>query len=115
MVAIVFQKNTAIIRKFFQSYNNWVLNDCCVFYVIYNILSSILMSKKKLCEWGLWNNSWVKNLPVDPLALRRKTPGQLYPTFQASRAGPKLLTYFLSSGFLCYYYCYYLESEIILH
>ena len=69
------KKNTAIIRKFFQSYNNWVLNDCCVFNVIYNILSSILVSKKKLCEWGLWNNSWVKNLPICPLAPRRKTPG----------------------------------------
>ena len=33
-------------------------------------------------ERGLWNNSWVKNLPVSPLALRRKTPGQLYPTFR---------------------------------
>ena len=32
-------------------------------------------------EWGLWNNSWVKNLPVRPLAPRRKTPGQLYPAF----------------------------------
>ena len=29
---------------------------------------------------GLWNNSWVKNLPVHPLAPRRKTPGQLNPT-----------------------------------
>ena len=28
---------------------------------------------------GLWNNSWVKNLPVRPLAPRRKTAGQLYP------------------------------------
>ena len=28
---------------------------------------------------GSWNNSWVKNLPVRPLAPRRKTPGQLYP------------------------------------
>ena len=25
---------------------------------------------------GSWNNSWVKNLPVRPLAPRRKTPGQ---------------------------------------
>ena len=33
-------------------------------------------------EWGLWNNSWVKNLPVRPLAPRRKTPGQLYPAFK---------------------------------
>ena len=32
-------------------------------------------------EWGLWNNSRVKNLPVRPLAPRRKTPGQLYPAF----------------------------------
>ena len=30
-------------------------------------------------EMGSWNNSWVKNLPVRPLAPRRKTPGQLYP------------------------------------
>ena len=48
------------------------------------ILSSILISKKKLSEWGLWNNSWVKNLPVRP---RRKTPGQLYPTFRPPRQG----------------------------
>jgi len=33
-------------------------------------------------EQGLWNNSWVKNLPVRPLAPRRKTPGQLYPMFK---------------------------------
>jgi len=33
-------------------------------------------------EQGLWNNSWVKNLPVCPLAPRRKTPGQLYPVFK---------------------------------
>ena len=32
-------------------------------------------------EWGLWNNSWVKNLLVRPLAPGRKTPGQLHPTF----------------------------------
>ena len=30
----------------------------------------------------LWNNSWVKNLPVRPLAPRRKTPGQLNPSIQ---------------------------------
>ena len=45
------------------------------------------MSKKKLCEWGLWNNSWVKNLPVRPLAPRRKTPRQLYPTFRPPGQG----------------------------
>jgi len=28
---------------------------------------------------GSWNNSWVKNLHVRPLAPRRRTPGQLYP------------------------------------
>ena len=32
-------------------------------------------------EMGLWNNSWVKNLPVRPLAPRRKTAGQQYPIF----------------------------------
>ena len=32
---------------------------------------------QKLTEMG--DNSWVKNLPVRPLAPRRKTPGQLYP------------------------------------
>jgi len=36
----------------------------------------------RLSELGLWNNSWVKNLPVRPLAPRRKTPGQLYPMFK---------------------------------
>ena len=45
------------------------------------------MSKKKLCEWGLWNNSWVKNRPIRPLAPKRKTPGQLYPTFRPPRQG----------------------------
>ena len=30
----------------------------------------------------LWNNSWVKNLPVRPLAPRGKTPGQLNPSIQ---------------------------------
>ena len=41
------------------------------------------MPKQKLfeAEWGLWNNSWVKNLPVRPLAPRRKTPVQLNPSF----------------------------------
>ena len=41
------------------------------------------MPKQKLfeAEWGLWNNSWVKNLPVRPLAPRRKTLVQLYPSF----------------------------------
>ena len=34
--------------------------------------------KQNLTE-GLWNNSWVKNLPVRPFAPGRKTPGQLYP------------------------------------
>ena len=33
-------------------------------------------------EWGLWNNSWVKNLPVRPLAPRRKTPGPAVPHIQ---------------------------------
>ena len=47
------------------------------------------MFKKMLCEWGLWNNSWVKNLPVRPLAPRRKTPGQLYPTFRPPGQGQK--------------------------
>ena len=27
-----------------------------------------------------WNNSWMKNLLVRPLAPRRKTPGQLNPS-----------------------------------
>ena len=39
---------------------------------------------------GVWNNSWVKNLPVRPLAPRRKTPGQPHPHSMTSRAGPKL-------------------------
>ena len=47
------------------------------------------MFKKMLCEWGLWNNSWVKNLPVRPLAPGRKTPGQLYPTFRPPGQGQK--------------------------
>ena len=28
---------------------------------------------------GFWDNSWVKNLSVRPLAPKRKTPGQLNP------------------------------------
>ena len=44
---------------------------------------------KMLSEWGLWNNSWVKNLPVRPLAPRRKTPGQLYPAFRPPGLGQK--------------------------
>ena len=35
-----------------------------------------------------WNNSWMKNLSVRPLAPRRKTPGQLYPTLEVSWARP---------------------------
>ena len=38
------------------------------------------MASIRLNEWGLWNNSWVKNLLVRPLAPGRKTPGQLHPT-----------------------------------
>ena len=38
-------------------------------------------------EWRLWNNSWVKNLPVRPLAPRRKTPGQLYSAFNGQPPG----------------------------
>ena len=45
-----------------------------------------------LSEWGLWNNSWVKNLPVRPLAPRRKTPGQLYPAFRPSGQGQKFIS-----------------------
>ena len=47
------------------------------------------MFKKMLCEWALWNNSWVKNLPIRPLAPRRKTPGQLTPTFRPPGQGQK--------------------------
>ena len=42
-----------------------------------------------MIEWRLRNNSWVKNLPVRPLAPRRKTPGQLYPTFRPPGLGQK--------------------------
>ena len=45
-----------------------------------------------LSEWGLWNNSWVKNLPVRPLAPRRKTPGQLCPAFRPPGQGQKFYT-----------------------
>ena len=48
-----------------------------------------LVNSKMLSEWGLWNNSWVKNLPVRPLAPRRKTPGQLYPAFRPPGQGQK--------------------------
>ena len=49
--------------------------------VIYNP-SNIQVQKqldRKLNKLGSWNNSWVKNLSVRPLAPRRKTPDQLYP------------------------------------
>ena len=48
--------------------------------------------QKMLSEWGLWNNSWVKNLPVRPLAPRRKTPGQLYPAFRPPGQGQKFIS-----------------------
>ena len=32
----------------------------------------------------------MKNLPVHPLAPRRKTPGQLHPHSMTSRAGPEI-------------------------
>ena len=32
-------------------------------------------------EQELWNSTWLKNLPECQLAPRRKTPGQLYHTF----------------------------------
>ena len=51
--------------------------------------TSIIVLKKMLSEWGLWNNSWVKNLPVRPLAPWRKTPGQLYRTFRPPGQGQK--------------------------
>ena len=47
--------------------------------------------KKKLIERGLWNSSWVKNLPVRPLAPGRKTPGQLYPAFRPPGQGQKFV------------------------
>ena len=48
--------------------------------VIYNPGNiQLQMTNQKLTEMGSWNNIWVKNLPVRPLVLRRKTPGQLYP------------------------------------
>ena len=49
----------------------------------------LALCEKKFSEWGLWNNSWVKNLPVRPLAPRRKTPGQLYPAFRPPGQGQK--------------------------
>ena len=52
-----------------------------------------------LSEWGLWNNSWVKNLPVRPLAPRRKTPGQLYPTFRPPGQGQKFWIFFIRINF----------------
>ena len=39
---------------------------------VQNIATSILPLK------GLWNNNGVKNLPVEQLTLRGKTPNQLY-------------------------------------
>ena len=64
----VSQKPTAIIRKFFQSYSNWVVE---LMWILCDIqyFSSILMFKEMLCEWGLWDNSWVKNSPYVHLLL----------------------------------------------
>ena len=49
----------------------------------------LTLCEKSLMNGGLWNNSWVKNLPVRPLAPRRKTPGQLYPAFRPPGQGQK--------------------------
>ena len=68
------------IVKFSQSYNNWVIK-----------LMTALVCKKMLSEWGLWNNSWVKNLPIRPLAPRRATQGQLYSTFRPPGQGQNFL------------------------
>ena len=61
----------------------------------YNIVKLLVLCEKKLIEWGLWNNSWVKNLPVRPLAPRRKTPGQLYPTFRPPGQGQKFAIFII--------------------
>ena len=60
----------------------------------------LALCEKKFSEWGLWNNSWVKNLPVRPLAPRRKTPGQLYPAFRPPGQGQKINLQFWSSMIL---------------
>ena len=62
----------------------WNCQDSSVFGFLFSVFYFHCQTKW-ICliavEWGLWNNSWVKNLPVRPLAPRRKTPGQLYPAF----------------------------------
>ena len=41
-----------------------------------------LKRKQKLTEIRSWN-SWAKNVPVRPLAPRRRTPVELYPIFNS--------------------------------
>ena len=53
--------------------------------------------------------------PRTPTWSLEENPRPAVPHIQASWAGPKLLTYFSSSGFPCYYYYYYLESGVILN
>ena len=62
-----------------------------------------------MIEWGLWNNSCVKNLPVRPLAPRRKTPGQLYPTFRPPGQGQKLVILVIYDIF------YYKGNQFSIH
>ena len=72
----------------------WLLNRT-IQKMWYKIVKLLVLCEKKLIEWGLWNNSWVKNLPVRPLAPRRKTPGQLYPTFRPPGQGQKFAIFII--------------------
>ena len=71
------------------------------------------MPKQKLfeVEWGLWNNSWVKNLPVRPLAPRRKTPVQLYPHSMTPRAWSENKLNLCSFGLNMYSLYHYILSS----
>ena len=55
-----------------QDTSSYNLHSEDLFHPVQNIATSILPLK------GLWNNNGVKNLPVEQLALRGKTPNQLY-------------------------------------
>ena len=60
----------------------WNGQSSSIFVFVFVFHSQIKWICLIAAEWGLWNNSWVKNLPVRPLAPRRKTPGPAVPRIQ---------------------------------
>ena len=81
--------------SFFSHTTTGYLTDYCVLCDNYNIKVLFAHLRKCWVNGGLWSNSWVKNLPVRPLAPRRKTPGQLYPAFRPPGQGQKFWIIFI--------------------